>query len=323
MRKILLALMMFHVVTPLWAQVSPQFSNYMFFRQAYNPAVAGSENYVDMTALYRAQWVNINGAPSVAGLSVHAPIKSISSGIGFTFYNEMTGEQRLTMGNVNFAYGHSFRFGRLSAGIGLGLYQRALNGDKLIAPEGNYESGGVNHNDNYIPNTKVSAWTPELSTGLYFNNDRLYLGVGVMNLLQMKSTLAAPGGEAQIRATRTLAFMGGYRISVGKKFFLLPSVMVKTEFKNYQSDVTLLLQYKDNIYGGFSFRGSSSKTKDALVAMLGFRIVKGLNVGYSYDFSLSALNNANSGSHEAFINYRLPLRDKSKPGKIIYNPRNL
>ena len=57
--------------------------------------------------------------------------------------------------------------------------------------------------------------------------------------------------------------------------------------------------------------------------MLGFKLVKKIKVGYSYDIGLSSLGKYHSGSHEVVINYRIPTILKIKPGKVIYNPRFL
>jgi type IX secretion system PorP/SprF family membrane protein len=306
-----------------FGQISTQYTNFMFFRQVYNPAVAGSESYADFTGLFRGQWVGIKGAPLAEGLSFHAPISRISSGVGLVIGNETTGEQRFTNTMVNFAYGKNFGYGRLSGGIGIGFYQKALDGTLLKSPEGTYENGSINHNDNYIPNTNVSGFAPEMNAGIYFNNEKLFAGFSVTNLLQTKVKLTTPTGETSIATSRSLLLMGGYSFSVGKNIKLAPNLLVKTDLKNFQTDINVILQYKNNFYAGLTFRGSSSKSIDALAAMVGFRIFKDLSIGYSYDFSLSSLNNANSGSHEVYINYKLKLRDWSKPGKIIYNPRFL
>lgn len=323
MRNVFLSLVLLLGSLVAYGQISTQYTNFMFFRQVYNPAVAGSETYADFTGLFRGQWVGIKGAPMSEGFSFHAPISRISSGVGLVIGNETTGEQRFTNTMVNFAYGKSLGYGRLSGGIGLGFYQKALDGTKLRSPEGSYESGGINHNDDYIPNTNVSGFAPEMNAGIYFNNEKLFAGFSVTNLLQTKVKLAVPNGTTSIASARSMLLMAGYSFSVGKNLKLAPSLMAKTDLKNFQTDINLILQYKNNFYAGLTFRGSSSKSIDALAALVGFRIFKDFSLGYSYDFSLSALNNANSGSHEVYINYKLKLRDWSKPGKIIYNPRFL
>ena len=157
MRAIALVIGFVAVTFVAMGQVTSQYTNFMNIRQSYNPAVAGSESYVDVTGLFRAQWVGVKGAPLSGLVSAHAPISRISSGIGVVIANEQTGEMRVTSMMINYAYGKTFRFGRLSGGVSVGFYQKALAGDKLKAPQGTYENGIVDHNDDYIPNTSVAG----------------------------------------------------------------------------------------------------------------------------------------------------------------------
>ena len=162
-----------------------------------------------------------------------------------------------------------------------------------------------------------------MNVGVYFNTEKYYAGVSVMNLIQSKVKLQTAATGSELHDVRTFIAMAGYSFAVGRNIHLIPNVMVKSEFKTVQTDVNLLVQYKDNFYGGVAFRGYSGKSLDALAALVGIRVYKDFSIGYSYDFSLSALNNANSGSHEVYLNYKLKLKDWSKPGKVIYNPRFL
>ncbi|MGI8893311.1 MAG: type IX secretion system membrane protein PorP/SprF, partial [Bacteroidia bacterium] len=56
------------------AQQDPQFSQYMFNKLSFNPAVAGSKDAICMGALYRNQWVDSDGAPKTGIFDVDVPI---------------------------------------------------------------------------------------------------------------------------------------------------------------------------------------------------------------------------------------------------------
>jgi len=45
------------------AQQDPSFSMYMFNGLFINPAYAGSQEAISMMAIYRQQWVGVDGAP--------------------------------------------------------------------------------------------------------------------------------------------------------------------------------------------------------------------------------------------------------------------
>jgi type IX secretion system PorP/SprF family membrane protein len=322
MRKIAATLLL--VLPFLWAQAQlyPQFTNFAHNRHVLNPAVAGSEDYVDIMALYRAQWVGIEGAPSSQTLSAHAPLYRINSGVGLMVMNDLLGAQRTTTIHATYAYRFKFRFGNLAAGVGVGMFQKAIDGTKLRSPEGDY-TGGINHQDNFIPGQMVSGLGPDLSGGIYFNNKKIYAGVSVNNLLGSKVTVDGQGASAEIRMPRSLNVSAGYMIELNRNLNLQPNVLVQTDFNTFQTSANLILYFKDNIHGGLAFRGSTANNIDGFSALFGVRLVKQLHVGYSYDFSLSKLNQVNTGSHEVFARYIINIKDGSKPGKIIYNPRFL
>ncbi len=322
MRKIAFTLVLVLCFSWARAQLYPQFTNFAQNRLVMNPAVAGSEEYVDIMALYRAQWVGIEGAPSTQTLSAHMPIYRISSGVGLVVINDMLGAQRTTTIHATYAYRRKFRFGNLGVGVGVGFFQKAIDGNKLRSPEGNY-TGGIDHEDNFIPGQMVSGLGPDLSGGIYFNNKKVYAGVSINNLLGSKVTVDGQGASSEIRLPRSLNASGGYTITLNRNLNLQPNVQVQTDFKTFQTGINLILYYKDNIHGGLAFRGSTGNNIDGLSALFGVRLVKQLHIGYSYDFSLSKLNQANTGSHEVFARYIINIKDGSKPGKIIYNPRFL
>ncbi len=306
----------------LSAQSVPQFTNFYFNRMVTNPAASGGNDVIDLTLLYRGQWIGIDGAPSSQFFSGHAPINRISSGVGLSVVNDMVGAQRSTSINLAYAYRLKRKWGNLAFGAGIGLYQKALDGTKLRTPTGDYNTG-FNHQDNLVPDTKVSGIAPEAQLGIYYTGNNIYAGIAVYNLIGSKITLDAPGGSTAIRFARGYIFSAGYNIKLSKTLNLIPNAQLKTDLNYFQTDLNVLLMLKGNFHGGLGFRGFSNNTADALSVMLGFRLFQSLRVGYSYDFSLSSLNNSNSGSHEVFLKYELAIKDKTKPGKVIYNPRFL
>lgn len=323
MKRILILLCLLGIFSwDVSAQVRPQFTHFHNIGLSYNPAVAGSVSGIDIVGLYRGQWVGIDGSPSTQLISVHAPISSIRSGVGLTIMNDMLGAQRSTSFMLHYAYRIQGRWGKLGFGLSFGMYQKALRGNDLRSPTGTYTSG-INHNDNLIPDQLVSGVAPELSLGVYYNNDNLYAGIAVNDLLESKFSVDAPTQTTEISFIRSYNITAGYLIEINSKLTLQPNIQFITDLDNHQTNISAILGVKDNIATGVAFRGNSKNTIDALSLLFGFRIYKQLRIGYSYDISLSSLNKVNSGSHELYIRYLIPLTDRSKPGKVIYNPRFL
>jgi type IX secretion system PorP/SprF family membrane protein len=306
----------------LHAQNAQQFTHFMFNQLVYNPAYAGFDNSIHLTAFYRTQWVGMEGNPSLQSFSAHSPLNVANSNIGLFVVNDMMGAQRTTHFHLAYAYRQPLRFGNISFGLSAGLFQQQLNGAKLRAPQGNYESS-LNHNDDFIPASTVNAIAPEFNFGVYFNTKGFQFGLSANNIIAGKTTLSTPVDKTQIRFTRYYTANASYNVALSKRFSLLPGAMLKTDFINYQTDFNLILQYRNNIYLGASFRGNTRRGTDAVAMMFGFNVFKSLKLGYSYDYTLSSLNNVSNGSHEVFANYRIDISKLAKPGKRIYNPRFL
>ncbi len=322
MRNLLLILLLVVTSFIAEAQIAAQRTQYQFDQLSFNPAAAGKDQAIDATFAYRAQWTGITGNPSLQSFNVHSPLNVANSSAGLSILNDRLGPERTTSIMLNYAYRMSFKFGKLAFGASAGIFQRRLDGSQLRSPDGSYE-GSFDHNDDFIPDQVQSAWAPEFNVGVYFHNSKLFAGVSVLNLMESKVTLDTPAGSTELRLGRAFTGLLGYKINLGKKLMLQPSVLFKSDLNQFQSDISVILDYKRNMWFGMTFRGISGDTKDALAIVLGARIKKLVSIGYSYDFSLSDLNEVNSGSHEILLNYLLNIKELVKPGKAIYNPRYL
>lgn len=93
---------------------------------------------------------------------------------------------------------------------------------------------------------------------------------------------------------------GGYNINLSNPLYVLqPSILAKTDFVAWSADLSCLLKYNKEYWGGLSWRPG-----EAIVAMVGVMFDFGLVVGYAYDVPISQLIKFTSGSHELFIAYR-------------------
>ena len=64
----------------------------------------------------------------------------------------------------------------------------------------------------------------------------------------------------------------------------------------------------------------SYRFQDAVSLVAGAEVVKGLRIGYSYDYSLGGLRPYNTGSHEVMLMFSA--RKVRKPKPYYNNPRN-
>lgn len=303
------------------AQQPAQYSLYNFNKFNFNPAYAGLDNSLSLTGVYRTQWVGIPGKPVTQNVNAHLPLYIASGGVGLEFENETLGnwQQSKFLLAYNFQLPIS-RTGILSMGLSAGFIQRALDGSKIITPEGIYDPPDPFHNDPNLPEVKEDGNTLAVNFGAFYQDEKLEIGLSAMNLTEQAVELTT----AAYKPERSYFFYLGYNIEMNKSFTINPSALVKSTFAQTQMDFSVIIKYNSNIYGGASFRGYNSNSIDAVVLMTGFKLSEKITIGYAYDLTLSKLSTVSSGSHEILLNYNLgkPI-GKGKPPKIIYNPRFL
>jgi type IX secretion system PorP/SprF family membrane protein len=309
--------------TSLRAQQDPQFTQFRFQPFLFNPAAAGSEAGLDLTALVRAQWVGLEGAPQSQSLAGHLPLYGLSSGLGFSVWNDLSGVQRVT--GFYAAYAYRLELGpqsSLSVGLSAGGLQQAIEGDRLRAPQGSYEDGQIEHNDNFLPNTNVQAMALDFGAGLWFQSRRLRAGLSTTHLTEPDVTFDLNGASSSIAMKRHYYVTTSYKISLNSNLELEPGVQVKTDLASSMADLNALLLIRGNIWAGASFRTYFDGQADAVGGLVGANISNRLGLGYAYDYPLSALNQVSSGSHELMVRYRVAV-EKPRQGKRINNLRYL
>ena len=119
----------------------------MFNKVIYNPGFTGLDEVLNVNMLGRNQWMGFDGQPITQTISIDAPIPT--GGLGLSLISDKIGAQKTTSINLSYAFRIMLGAdGSLSIGLRAGLLQDALDGSLYRSPDGSYESGGINHNDN-------------------------------------------------------------------------------------------------------------------------------------------------------------------------------
>ncbi len=305
----------------LRAQQAGHYSFYMFNQLNWNPAYAGMDGSLSFSGIYRRQWVELEGSPSSQNFTAHMPLYIASGGVGIVVENDRLGASGTLTATLAYDYQLPLGDGVLSLGVGGGIVQHSLDGDLLRTPEGNYNVPNViEHNDGILFLGRETAIAPTFSAGAYYKMEWLELGIAARNLTEGSaefSTFSRP-------SPRTFFFTAMGHFELGDAFLLHPSVFVRSDFTQLQTDLTLRAEYNRNIFGGVTFRGYSSNSIDAVVILGGVNLGESFRLGYAYDLTLSDLNVVSNGSHEFILTYNLnkPI-GQGRPPNIIYNPRSL
>ena len=307
----------------LMAQQLPQYSMFMLNPYHYNTSYAGLDGSLSATGVFRKQWVDFPGTPLNYNFNTHLPLDFINSGLGLSFEQDIIGAYSNTYAKASYNYIVDVNSkSKLSFGGAFKFMQKTLDGSRLRAPEGDYENG-LDHNDNYIPLSRVSNQAYTFDAGIYYKHDKFQIGLAANNLTAPMLRFDASAIQ-QIQYLRNFVINASYTFNINDDFILEPSVLLKTDMIKYQPELGLILKYQNKFFGGMSYRGYNNMTSDAVVVMAGMQINKNFMLAYAYDFSISGLRNYNSGSHEIVINYNLRKElTKEIPAKIIYNQRFL
>ena len=313
------------VSVALHAQQPVQYSMYMLNKYNFNPAYAGLENSLSITGVFRKQWVNLESSPVTQNINAHMPLYYLGGGFGINLENDQLGAERNTSGSISYNYFVPVsKKSLLSFGISGGVIQKSLDGSKLRAPDGIYtEPPTIDHQDNLIPIGKVAAIAPLINAGVYFQSEKLEIGVSANNLLEPNAVLNAEE-LINIKFIRNYFFNLAYTFEISRSLAIQPSFFAKSDLVQTQLEFSAIVKYNDNIFGGASFRGYNANSIDAVIFLAGYKLNENFTLAYSYDLTLSGLSNVSKGSHEILLNYNLnKIIGKGVPPKIIYNPRFL
>jgi type IX secretion system PorP/SprF family membrane protein len=285
-------------------------SQYMMDDFLLNPAIAGTKTYNPISTTFRRQWSGIEGAPVTQTISFHG-YAGKNLGLGGYLFNDVSGPTRRS--GVNFSVSYQLKLSernnqRLAFGLSALLFQNVFDATKLTTDV---------PDDIAIMESHESVFAPDANFGIYyFNDDKYYVGLSAHHLIQSDVDIFNTLDEITNTVDRTYFFNAGYKFVLGENFDLTPSVLLQyIEAQPYQFDGNLTLSFKDKVWLGGSYRYD-----DAIVGMIGFNLNM-LSIGYSYDYSISDIQNYNDGSHEIYLGVRLNRNDGER-GRIPWNSRN-
>lgn len=280
----------------LSAQQETQSSLYFFNPVMVNPAYAGSQDALQVTATVRDQWTGFKGAPKTQCLSLHTPLRREKIGIGFTVLNDAIGATKNTGFYGDFSY--SIRLNQKNSRLAFGL-KAGVDIYKT-----NFQPLRVNDNTDAVYTNGFNYTKTLFNTGagIYYYGKRHYLGIASPRLIPNKINLTAD--QTALQENHFYGF-GGVVIKLNGALNLRPSFMVKY-VKNaplsMEGNLSLLIY--DKVWVGAMYRHGA-----AAGANIMFNLTQNLRVGYAYDYALTKIQNYSAGSHEIMLSYNL--RSKS------------
>ncbi|MGD0753917.1 MAG: type IX secretion system membrane protein PorP/SprF [Bacteroidales bacterium] len=291
MNRIILSILILSFQFQLSGQMFPLSDHYVVNALAINPAFAGCQDALSLTASYRDQWVGFNDSPKSYILSVHTPVFNDRVGLGLLVENNSIGIFKETSILGNYAYRMELQEGKLALGLGFGVtvYNTAWN--ELVAADAN---------DIQLMNNPTSAVLPAFSLGTYYYTKKYFIGISMPLFLSYE--LDKSTGKYKIDnnlSGSNYFFTTGYEFGISPQVKFLPSLLIKYHPNNtIQIDYNAQFSLKDRIWMGIGYRN-----KDILVGMLQCQLNYQIRMAYSYDYDFSSIGKYMNGSHEIVLNY--------------------
>lgn len=318
MKNVLVCLLTFMSFTAQSQDV--QYSQFYAASMYLNPAFAGSSEMTRVGFNFRNQWPSLDQTFVMFSAYADYFIDDKNSGFGIIINGSkesLTGFQNTEIGLL---YSYRLRIGEssfLHMGVQGSYATRSASFDDVILSTQLDLNRGVINPGNGINSIEDRNRTfADLHSGLLYYNNRIWFGIAGHHLLRPELTYLS---DDQDRLPIKYAAHGGVK-------FDLKAGNINDFFNNTQQERTLSFAFnfkKQGLYDqldlgtelyfeplilGLWYRGLPTNynlpNNEALITTLGITLDSGLDIGYSYDFTLSKLGWINSGgAHEISIRY--------------------
>ena len=312
-RVLIAAVLAVSVYAPgVYAQSDPLYTQSWMVPTLYNPAAAGSTDWLRIRGVGRMQWVGIENAPKSFTAAADIPFKLLDKrwGGGVNLTQEGIGLFSNTYVNGQLAGRiKTIKGGHLMAGIQIGYFGSSFRGSEVYIPnDDDYHES----NDPSIPTQDVGGGTIDFGAGLMYYHSKWHTGISVTHAASPKVKLNTKGTssssatqdnhEFETYAKRTLYLTAGSNIAIKNTLIeLQPDIILATDLNTFSGVISARGLYNKMFFAGLAYRWN-----DAVAVSLGAEI-KNFTLGYSYEIPTSKLLKASSGSHEVVVGYRLKL----------------
>jgi len=281
------------------------YSMFVFNKLQYNPSYAGAKEALNAGVHYRHQWQGVGGAPRTITAFAHTPFAAGRSGIGLSLISDEVGMLQTTIGKLDYAYRIGFKNGgKLSLGLNIQFDNTRLDWSKATL---------VDNVDTTIPFGTPAVNAFNFGIGLYYANDKFFVGASAPSFMRNAITSDALSGLGSYSEFRPNYLMGGLIIPVNNTLKIRPSFLV-SYIKNapMEVDFNLSVLFMDKFWIGASYR-----LDESIDAFVQFPLTKQIRLAIGVDYATTALNQFTKGSGEIMIEY-LFQRDGEKVNNIRF-----
>jgi len=321
-RTLLITVLVFLVGTG-FAQ-DPHFSQYYANPLYLNPGLTGSTECGRINLNYRNQWPSLGKAYVTYSASYDQNLPVLSSGIGFTFVSDQTGDGALSKSHISGFYSYKLKISRsalLSVGFQATYTQQSIDWGKLVfGDQINPGTGTINPGTSEIPPNSLEKSYIDFSTGAVFDYDNIFfVGLAVNHLTQPEDGFY---DNSNSMVPMKITFHGGTTYNLSRGGFgnyeqgdwaLSPNLLYHQQENFSELNIGAYVS-RDPFIAGIWFRNSFSNS-DAAIFVLGIQHGN-YRLGYNYDITLSKLSSISGGAHEISFAYEFCILKEEKRRRI-------
>ncbi|MFD2101732.1 type IX secretion system membrane protein PorP/SprF [Flagellimonas iocasae] len=290
--KGLLTVLLLGAMGIVHGQQDAQYTQYMYNTVSVNPAYAGSRGHLSIAALYRNQWLGLDGAPETQTLNIHTPMGYRGVGLGVSIVNDKIGPTSETYFDVDFSYTIQTSWeGRLSFGLKASAHMLDIRYSELDE----FEIDPQLQSQQDIQN----KFSPNVGAGVYYHTDRFYAGLSAPRILETThfDTSSVSTAKEQIN----LYAITGYVWDLNPFLKFKPTLLTKVvQGAPLQLDLSANFMLNERFIGGVAYRWDA-----AFSGLFGFMVSDQFMIGLAYDREITELGAAtfNDGSFEVILRY--------------------
>lgn len=316
----------------------PHFTQFYSLPFYLNPAFAGANVCARFSSVYRDQWPSIPKSYVTYVTSFDQALPRYNSGIGVFFISDKQGAGVLKTIGGSAIYSYEAQLNRkwaARAGLEGSFKLRTIDYSNQVFADQMTRGGGLPTVETLPGGSNLYY---DFATGIVVYSLRHWYGFSAHHITRPNVTLI--DGNSRIPVKYSLH--GGYKIPVGiskkKKHgkideYILPAFNYKKQGKYDQLDIGMYYGRYILLFGAW-YRGipvqrtvvSNAINHDAFALLFGISVSR-LNIGYSYDITISRLGVLTSGgAHEVslsyqFCDYKRLKNKKRKPRLLLPCPK--
>ena len=295
MKRILSIIVFLVVSLKASAQLDPLYNQYLMNQSMVNPAYIGVYRMGHVSAISRAQWLGVDGAPMTHTLSFYNAITNHSS-VGITAISDTYGINS----NLDILAAYAYRLdmgGNSSLTFGLhGMFSSYTQDFNKL----DVEIGG----DPAVGSGMNTFSQTNFGFGMMYKNDFFYLGAASPRMQEM---IITQDGAVVATYQPSYNVSAGMLISASDAIKVKPSVLARYQNDELAIDINGQLNLNEKFWLGVTSRNFSSGGVNFI-----YRHLYIYHFGYSFEFPFGDIGRGNAGIHEIMLSVDLKLGDQQE-----------